>query len=224
MGNMAIYGDRLPSLRASTSPQEHADPLPDPSRNDSAPMRDRASLHGPDREPGLAGGDLDLLGRDGAGAQDLPRTPFGLAALGASHTTWVVGSLGRRGSVRASSECRLALSLALPGDLTSGRCAQAKSEVRQPLDRLVEIPIRGADVRRRIQERTAPRIDRVAPVDLGELKNIFPRADVVGVVHHFDAPFRCVTQDVEQSGVVGKLESRRVQDPARIEQAPGVVL
>jgi hypothetical protein len=39
---VAIYGDRLPSLRAPAGPQEHADPLPDPSRNDSAPRRDRA--------------------------------------------------------------------------------------------------------------------------------------------------------------------------------------
>ena len=39
---VAIYGDRLPSLRASASLDEHADPLPNPSRNDSAPMRDLA--------------------------------------------------------------------------------------------------------------------------------------------------------------------------------------
>ena len=39
---VAIYGDRLPSLRASASRDEHADPSSNPSRNDWAPMRDLA--------------------------------------------------------------------------------------------------------------------------------------------------------------------------------------
>jgi hypothetical protein len=75
------------------------------------------ALHGPDREPGLAGGGLDFLGRDGAGAQDLPQPPFGLAALRASHTTWVLGSLGGRGGCRASSASRLAAARSFQADV-----------------------------------------------------------------------------------------------------------